>query len=299
MLSELGNHLKEARLEKNYSLDDLQQLTKIQKRYLVGIEEGNYAVMPGNFYVRAFIKQYAEAVGLDPEQLFDQFGHEIPNTYHDDLPEQLSRVKTHKQMPKSASKALELLPKALVISALIIVAIIVYVLVQNVMDSPANSEEAQGDTDKVLIDNSGVEPTPVEEAPSQDESDTNGEDQSGLNEEETKNEGGATQKLTAIDVSGNTTNYELTNTDQFSLKIEARGQAWIEVYNSNGDRLFYDNMYADDEQIFDLTEETEVTLSIGATNNVSLFINDEQLQYEVSPDEKVSQRFKIVYKKSE
>ena len=61
-MTELGKILKEAREAKGLSLDDLQQITKIQKRYLIGIEEGNYDMMPGKFYVRAFIKQYAEAV---------------------------------------------------------------------------------------------------------------------------------------------------------------------------------------------------------------------------------------------
>ena len=77
-LTELGAHLKEARLAKGYSLDDLQEITKIQKRYLIGIEEGNYSIMPGSFYVRAFIKQYAEAVGLDPEKLLDNYRSDIP-----------------------------------------------------------------------------------------------------------------------------------------------------------------------------------------------------------------------------
>ena len=73
MVTELGARLKEARLQKGYSLDDLQEITKIQKRYLVGIEEGNYASMPGSFYVRAFIKQYAEAVGLNPNEILQQY----------------------------------------------------------------------------------------------------------------------------------------------------------------------------------------------------------------------------------
>ncbi|MCG6183460.1 helix-turn-helix domain-containing protein, partial [Anoxybacillus sp. LAT_26] len=68
-MTELGKRLREAREEKNMSLDELQEMTKIQKRYLIGIEEGNYAIMPGTFYVRAFIRQYAEAVGLDPDEL--------------------------------------------------------------------------------------------------------------------------------------------------------------------------------------------------------------------------------------
>lgn len=73
LLTELGTRLKEARLSKGYSLDDLQEITKIQKRYLVGIEEGNYSIMPGSFYVRAFIKQYAEAVGLDADEILAEF----------------------------------------------------------------------------------------------------------------------------------------------------------------------------------------------------------------------------------
>ena len=43
-LTELGNRLKEARVAKGFSLDDLQEITKIQKRYLIGIEEGNYEI---------------------------------------------------------------------------------------------------------------------------------------------------------------------------------------------------------------------------------------------------------------
>ena len=49
LLTELGARLKEARLAKGYSLEDLQEITKIQKRYLIGIEEGNYSIMPGSF----------------------------------------------------------------------------------------------------------------------------------------------------------------------------------------------------------------------------------------------------------
>ena len=37
--------------------------------------------MPGKFYVRAFIKQYAEAVGLEPEDFFEEYKSEIPNIY--------------------------------------------------------------------------------------------------------------------------------------------------------------------------------------------------------------------------
>lgn len=121
-MTELGNRLKEAREAKGLTLDDLQDITKIQKRYLKDIEEGNYDSIPGKFYVRAFIKQYGEAVGLDPEALFDEYKHEIPSVYEEQIAEPLSRSGTRKP-DEGVSKFLEMLPR--IIITLVIIGIIV------------------------------------------------------------------------------------------------------------------------------------------------------------------------------
>jgi cytoskeletal protein RodZ len=77
-VSELGQLLRNARIERKISLDDLQEATKIRKRYLEAIEEGNYKVLPGSFYVRAFIKSYAEMVGLDPNEVLKLYETDMP-----------------------------------------------------------------------------------------------------------------------------------------------------------------------------------------------------------------------------
>jgi cytoskeletal protein RodZ len=85
--------LRNARLEQKISLDDLQEATKIRKRYLEAIEEGNYKVLPGSFYVRAFIKSYAEMVGLDPNELLKLYQNQIPASEAEPVAQPIKRVR--------------------------------------------------------------------------------------------------------------------------------------------------------------------------------------------------------------
>ncbi len=77
-MSDLGALLRKAREQRGYTLDDIQETTKIRKRYLEAIETGDYKVLPGSFYVRAFVKTYAETVGLDAEEVLRLYQKELP-----------------------------------------------------------------------------------------------------------------------------------------------------------------------------------------------------------------------------
>lgn len=92
-MSELGQLLRKARLEQKISLDELQETTKIRKRYLEAIEDGNFKVLPGSFYVRAFIKSYAEAVGLDPGEVMKFYKTDLPPVEPEPVTKPLKRTR--------------------------------------------------------------------------------------------------------------------------------------------------------------------------------------------------------------
>jgi cytoskeletal protein RodZ len=64
----LGEFLRRERELRHISLDDVAERTKISRRYLEAIEEGRYDRLPGETFVRGFIRSYAQSVGLDPEE---------------------------------------------------------------------------------------------------------------------------------------------------------------------------------------------------------------------------------------
>jgi len=62
---EIGGSLREVRERRELSLDDAQQRTLIRSRYLGALEDERFSVLPGEFYVRTFLREYAEFLGLD------------------------------------------------------------------------------------------------------------------------------------------------------------------------------------------------------------------------------------------
>lgn len=64
-MRELGQLLRDRRLKLGISLEEVQTKTKIRKRYLQALEDGDWDALPGEVYARGFVRSYAELLGLD------------------------------------------------------------------------------------------------------------------------------------------------------------------------------------------------------------------------------------------
>lgn len=66
---EMGLELKRARESRGLSLDEVVDTTKISRRNIVALEEGNCDHLPHPVYAKGFIRSYARLLGLDGEEL--------------------------------------------------------------------------------------------------------------------------------------------------------------------------------------------------------------------------------------
>ncbi|MGV4320287.1 cell shape determination protein RodZ [Bacillus mojavensis] len=299
-MTELGIRLKEAREEKAMSLDDLQAATKIQKRYLTALEEGNYDIIPGKFYVRAFIKQYAEAVGLDADQLFEEHKKDIPNTYHDDVSEKISGMNLQKEMPKPASKALELLPTILVILGVIVVIAIVYAIIQ--FANHKNDDNSNAASEKSIAKSESKYEIPKDSTlkenqtnSSEKETDTKKE----TKDKEDKKEDSDNLEVKATGTEGSVTTYEVSGADKIVLELKASDSSWIRVRDENSSSLKEGTLKKDETYKKDITDQKQVEIRTGYAPNLKIKINGEVLSYKLDPKEVMAQTIKIVNKKEE
>ncbi|SDM00522.1 helix-turn-helix domain-containing protein [Bacillus sp. OK048] len=295
-MTELGNRLKEARLAKGLSLEDLQSITKIQKRYLVGIEEGNYSSMPGNFYVRAFVKQYAEALQLNPDEIFETYKDEIPATHNDDLPEKLSRVKTRKTVTESSSKIFDIIPKILIgIFVIGAAGLLYYFIVTNVGNNANNPPNEENEPVKFVQSDNLEKVDKTEKELSKEENVKKEEDKK--TEKETPVVEAPKQELTAVQNRGKNSTYDLKNADKFVVKLVSTGQTWVNIKNSSGVSKFQGLLSATGTQSteVDLTGETKADIVVGRAVDTEIYVNDQKLEYVIAPADVVQQNITIQY----
>ncbi|WP_181438825.1 RodZ domain-containing protein [Paenibacillus sambharensis] len=287
-MSELGNLLKNAREEKGYSLEDIQDLTKIRKRYLEAIEEGNYAVLPGNFYVRAFVKNYAETVGLDAEEVLSMYQQEIPSKASEPIPEQ--PIIQKRRSARSSDRFSKWGFRIMMWSFLLLIGAVVYTYVVKQPEGEANRI-----VDDSKITDRAEAPDPAAEDPgaentgsgkSNANADNTGQgadapssDTNGAAEEpaETEPEEEAVTTITFVESVGNSTDKMALSTGgvhKYEISVTGDGnKSWVELRKNNrtGEKLVFETISGPNT----VTREVEGTvyMSIGNTTSVEVKID--------------------------
>ena len=86
-MPELGKTLSQARVARGLSLEDSERDTRISKRYLDALEREDWKVFPAPVYSRAFLRTYAQYLGLNPAELMRVFQTQTEEPAFQPLPE--------------------------------------------------------------------------------------------------------------------------------------------------------------------------------------------------------------------
>ena len=97
----IGQVLKEKRTSLGLDLSEAEQLTQVQKLYIVALETDDYKALPGDFYIKAYLKQYAEKLGLNADRIIQAYDEGKGITVEDKEDKPSERVEPEEEVPKT------------------------------------------------------------------------------------------------------------------------------------------------------------------------------------------------------
>jgi cytoskeleton protein RodZ len=72
-MESFGQYLRRERELRNISLDEIAEVTKINRFLLQAIEEDKFDLLPGKLFIRGFLRAYCRYIGLDEEDVLLRF----------------------------------------------------------------------------------------------------------------------------------------------------------------------------------------------------------------------------------
>lgn len=287
-MNEIGDKLKVARQSQGYTLDDLQQMTKIQKRYLIAVEEGNLDVLPGNFYARAFIKQYADSVGLNGEELIKEHMDSLPQVSETTYSKGVDSKQTRSKNKSSGFLATiqDSLPTILIVLLVIAIIFAIYLAVTFGGGNGDSDSFIQGDdaSEIVEVDDNGEESD--EEADTDDEntedqaSDSEDIDNDESEDDDSEEDESAEQTVEESGGTGNSTVYTIQGDHPIEqvLTLSAEGgSSWVSI---EVDGTMTEQGLIDDGQSLSVDFDdtvSEIALVIGNASATLVELNDMEL----------------------
>jgi cytoskeleton protein RodZ len=119
---EIGNSLREARLRQGLEYPEVEQATKIRSKYLRALEDEQFDILPGQTYVKGFLRTYSEYLGLDGQLYVDEYNSRyIPGD--EETPLRARSTATGRGSPRVESNVVLVALAAIgVLTALVVVA---------------------------------------------------------------------------------------------------------------------------------------------------------------------------------
>jgi cytoskeletal protein RodZ len=277
-LRKFSAQLKTLREEKKISLDQINNKTRIDKKFLEAIEEGNFSLMP-EVYMKAFLKEYSIALDIDPNVTIEKYerakqGQNIDEEIKDEdiKSEQKIILKNNtiedetsagpnKEVIKIAESSNKIWYYILVAIALIF---IIFAIYNSFLKKP----------NEIIVTEKPFEETlPQNEVAGLTSKDLN------TNSKQSNQKSLDVNDANSIAVK----DYEQiqNNTNKLTLKITADDNAWIRIIVDEKDNIEF---IMTKNMVKTFTADKQFFLHIGNSGAVKLFLNNKELEFNKAPN---------------
>lgn len=142
-MKEIGEKLKEARESMGITIDEAASDLKLRPSQIENIEEGNKEAFNDVFYLKLFIKNYSKYLGLDYDEMVEEFNEYLFDFTSKISIEDIKKAEKEQRKKEKKLKTIKIsspytvekkqqksIPKFLIVGGIILlVIIIIYVLV--------------------------------------------------------------------------------------------------------------------------------------------------------------------------
>src|SRR5690554_5054530 len=79
-MNSIGQYLRAERERRHVSIEELAQTTRIPIRILHQLEGDRFEELPGDVFIRGFLRSYARALGMDDSAILARYGALYPSS---------------------------------------------------------------------------------------------------------------------------------------------------------------------------------------------------------------------------
>ena len=104
-LKRVGNFIKEARLSRDLSREELASHLKIGAHQLKAIEEGEEDLLPEIVFIKAMVRRISEKLNLDTEFIMNEFKRESKEVKIKEIVKEVSKTVENNKQGENNKKA--------------------------------------------------------------------------------------------------------------------------------------------------------------------------------------------------
>ena len=266
-----GERLANKRSEKELSINQVAREIKIEPRVIEMIENNDFESIGAPVFVKGYLRQYSELVGLDPDLIIEKY----------------SAINSIEDSPPIVNDSVDQISKYVLTPKIILIAIFVILISFGVLATVfgifGNNEAVVIKMETETESQESLLPTGTVTAPQTDSSETQIDETFEMETE--------TESLESLLTSAS--NEFFIEENLMNLTIIYSGLCWTEIFDANGERLFFGLGDQDREVNIDGVPPFDVML--GAADNL-LEIKLEGREYTIVDSIRRGEvlRFKIV-----